>query len=265
MKCCNSARAGKLCRSCASILCHTRVSWDSAPRLLSRGGHLGSSPDSPNVPAGSSPHCDVLYGSIVPERHGIRLPVEAHLECRLGAVREQKVEYGAALLRRQFIDVRGEPLVDEQCLALRYWMSAHDRMHRLRKYPVTVVDPKQPVGASIDVVARMGRGEAVKEGFEGRAECIIRRTLAREDGIAAGGWHGVEIKNTAEWRLDVAGYIRMPILTAMSLEFASAWIGRTSGCPSGPGVFGWMCSLPKCRPSAFCWSRLISWSRKNST
>src|SRR5262249_8429509 len=33
------------------------------------------------------------------------------------------------------------------------------------------------------------------------------------------------------------------------LEFASAWIGRISGCPSGPGVFGWMCNSPKYRPS----------------
>ncbi len=32
------------------------------------------------------------------------------------------------------------------------------------------------------------------------------------------------------------------------LEFASAWMGRISGCPSGPGVFGWMCNSPKYRP-----------------
>ena len=52
---------------------------------------------------------------------------------------------------------------------------------------------------------------------------------------------------------------------AMRLEFASAWIGRISGWPSGPGEFGWMCNSPNSRPNALWCSKVSSWSRKKIT
>src|SRR5437870_2164239 len=61
------------------------------------------------------------------------LPAEPDLEFLARAVLAQIVQDRTALLWSKPIDMGGEVAIDEQRLALRYRMRAHDRVRRLRE------------------------------------------------------------------------------------------------------------------------------------
>src|SRR6266516_4758236 len=81
------------------------------------------------------------------------LPAEPDLEFLARAVLAQIVQDRTAFLWSKPIDMSGEVAIDEQRLALRYRMRAHDRVRRLREDLAFVIAPHQHIGPAIDVIA----------------------------------------------------------------------------------------------------------------
>src|SRR6266436_4719923 len=162
------------------------------------------------------------------------LPAEPDLEFLARAVLAQIVQDRTALLWSKPIDMGGEVAIDEQRLALRYRMRAHDRVRRLREDLALVIAPHQHIGPAIDVIAGVRGGQSFEIDLHARRQGVIGRRLAGEQGIAAAGGHRVEIEDAAERRLLVTGDIGVPVLAADTLGVRVSMDGQDLGMPFGP-------------------------------
>src|SRR5260221_13251769 len=85
------------------------------------------------------PQRHVLNTAIVPERDRVGPPAKPHLEFRPGAVLEQIVQDGAALLFGKPVDMGGKSLIDDQRLAPTQGMRAYEGMRCLRTVLAAIV------------------------------------------------------------------------------------------------------------------------------
>src|SRR5437660_10758297 len=86
---------------------------DASERAVALDRHATAGAD----PGVIVPQRHVLNTAIVPERDRVGPPAKPHLEFRPGAVLEQIVQDGAALLFGKPVDMGGKSLIDEQRLA----------------------------------------------------------------------------------------------------------------------------------------------------
>src|SRR5712664_2090123 len=96
------------------------------------------------------PHRVVLGAAVVPERHRVDLPPEAALELGGLDVLVEEREHRRALAAGELDDPGGEGPVDEEGLAPRDRVGAHDRMLGLRELPALVL---HAVASAVDVLA----------------------------------------------------------------------------------------------------------------
>src|SRR5262249_9074649 len=82
-------------------------------------------------------------------------------------------------------DMGGEMAIDEQRLALRYWMRAHDWVRRLREDFTLVVAAHQHIGPAIDVTAGVRGGQCFEIDLHTGRQRVISRRLDGEQGMAA--------------------------------------------------------------------------------
>ncbi|MNN22903.1 hypothetical protein D3C81_1362820 [compost metagenome] len=141
-------------------------------------------------------HRIVLRGAVVPQRDGVRLPLQAHLILGRGGLAEQvlqqvqlgRAEIGADAVRlylAEIVEMGGEAFVDEQDLLASLRMGAHYRMHHRRILLAQFLD--------------LGIGEGLAEGRHGVMhgaqpgdlrlhlvrQVLVRRHHVHPDGVAA--------------------------------------------------------------------------------
>src|SRR5262252_541216 len=176
----------------------------------------------------------MLDAAVVPEGDRMRLPAEPDLEFLARAVLAQIVQDCTALLWCKPIDMGGEVAIDEQRLALRHRMRAHDRVRRLREDLALVVAPHQHIGPAIDVIAGVRGGQSFEIDLHAGRQGVIGGRLTGEQGIATAGRHRVEIEDAAERRLLVTGDIGVPVLAADTLGVRISMDGQDLGMPFRP-------------------------------
>src|SRR6516165_9415413 len=98
----------------------------------------------------------MLDAAVVPEGDRMRLPAEPDLEFLSRAVLAQIVQDCTALLWCKPIDMGGEVAIDEQRLALRHRMRAHDRVRRLREDLALAPAPTTNFARAKEVSAGVG-------------------------------------------------------------------------------------------------------------
>ena len=101
----------------------------------------------------------MLDAAVVPEGDRMGLPAEPDLEFLARAVLAQVVQDRTALLWCKPIDMGGEVAIDEQRLALRHRMRAHDWVRCLRENFALVIAAHQDIGPAVDMIAGV-RGSA---------------------------------------------------------------------------------------------------------
>src|SRR5258708_3416349 len=138
-------------------------------------------------------HRDVLDATVVPERHGARLPAKPASELGPMAVLEQVIEQRLALGLGHVLEADGIGRIDEQELALGLGMGAHDRMDADGLAPgVVLAHLGRALGVHAGLRARdLAVGVHRPHGPEHRlhavAERVIGGVLACEHGVAAIG------------------------------------------------------------------------------
>ncbi len=110
-------------------------------------------------------HRVMLGAAVVPERHRVRLPLEAALEFRRLDVAVEHFQQRIALVAAELGDAQGEATVDVEPLLSGHRMGADDRMLGIGKLDVVAV------GRLDAIVVRLG---AVVQGGEAREHLLDR-------------------------------------------------------------------------------------------
>src|SRR5271166_608045 len=144
----------------------------------------------------------VVRAAVIPERDRMRGPAETAGPLRLVAMIDQEPQHTLAFKPRQFVDVGGEVLIDEDHLPAGHRMTRDDGVHRNRR--------AGPEHAG----AVMGRGQAREILLHPVRKCIIGRIHARKQGIAAAvGRNRMIIEHGAQWRDRRAGLVAVKIFS----------------------------------------------------
>lgn len=162
-------------------------------------------------------HRTVLRQTVVPDRHGVRLPAEAAPEAIGLHVLVERCEERGRLGLVDTEDARGEEAVDEKRLAATLWVSAHDRVDDGRVVDQRLLQPLAPTGLRQRLLEAVLKGVLRLERDKSLAQRLVERIVSRrhreELGVATPALRNDDpVQNRAHWRACAEGHVGVPSL-----------------------------------------------------